>query len=86
MKEIETLRQLIDEIDQELIILFAKRLRVAKEIGKIKKEKKLPILDREREKQLLHQIRTLSLSQGVKPEMMEKIFGLYIDYTREEMQ
>ncbi len=49
-----TYRERIDELDDQIVELFAKRMEVASEIARYKKEKGLPVLDvrREREKLL----------------------------------
>jgi len=49
-------RRRIDTIDSELLILLNRRAECAIAIGKIKKEKNLPVLNAEREKQVLDRI------------------------------
>lgn len=58
MKQLETLREKIDEIDTQLVDLFISRMGVAEEISLYKKENKLPILDSGRERQLLSKVAT----------------------------
>ncbi len=53
MERLYELRGRIDEIDKQIIELLEERIRVAKEIGKIKKELNLPIKDEEREREVL---------------------------------
>jgi monofunctional chorismate mutase len=50
---LETLRNEIDLIDQEMMKLFKKRMEVSKKVGQYKKENGLPILDETREKELI---------------------------------
>ena len=47
--ELTQAREEIDRIDNEIIKLVAKRLSVAKEIGKLKKSKNLPVENKQRE-------------------------------------
>lgn len=47
---IDELRQEIDRIDSELLRIFNRRASLALEIGKIKKERGLPVYDPKREK------------------------------------
>jgi monofunctional chorismate mutase len=47
------LRNEIDDIDQQMMELFKKRMAVAKQIGKVKRAMGLPIFDQTREKILL---------------------------------
>lgn len=46
---LEKQRREIDQLDQELVALFEKRMAVVTEIGKIKKAQGLPIFDETRE-------------------------------------
>ncbi len=49
----EEFRKRIDEVDDKLKALFVERMEIVKEIGIYKLEHKLPILDKERERELL---------------------------------
>jgi len=51
-KEIKFLRRKIDKITEKIIKLVAERERIVLEIGRVKKERGMPILDSEREKGL----------------------------------
>lgn len=53
MEKIHELRERIDEIDEEILKLLDERVVVAKEIGKIKREKGISITDNDREKEVL---------------------------------
>lgn len=48
------LREEIDFIDKELVKLFEKRLNVVEKIGEYKKKNLLPILDKQREQEVLN--------------------------------
>lgn len=52
--ELKDLRNEIDKIDQELVCLIEKRMEIVKKIGKYKKEKNLPILDQNREEEVIN--------------------------------
>ena len=45
-------RNEINSIDEQLVALFTRRMRVAKEIAKYKAENHLPVFDPERERQI----------------------------------
>ena len=51
--ELTQAREEIDRIDNEIIKLVAKRLSVAKEIGKLKKSKNLPVENKQREEEVI---------------------------------
>jgi monofunctional chorismate mutase len=56
MDKIETLRHTIDMIDYEIIMLLKDRLNIVNSIKMCKKEHNLPILDKDREQQILDKI------------------------------
>lgn len=70
--ELEELRKKIDVIDQEMLKLFEERMNLAYQIGQIKKERKLPILDSDREKEVINRNITLLKNQ--------KLIPLYIKF------
>lgn len=53
MDELQQLRCQIDEIDRELAGLFCRRMAVTEQVGRYKAQRGLPVLDRERERQVL---------------------------------
>ena len=53
MNYLEINRLLIDDIDAKMLELFEKRLEVALQIAKYKKENNLPVLDSNREKEVI---------------------------------
>lgn len=53
MDELQALRQDIDAIDRELVELFRRRMAVTARVGEYKREWGIPVLDQERERQVL---------------------------------
>lgn len=53
MNKLDELRIEIDSIDEEMRILFEKRMTIVKEIGNYKKENSIPILNQNREKEVI---------------------------------
>ena len=53
MSKIETLRNKIDDIDNEIISLLDSRFELSKEIGKEKAKENIAITDQNREKEIL---------------------------------
>ena len=56
-KNLEAYRNDINEIDDELVLLFQKRMKVAGEIAKYKKEHNIPVLDSTRERSKLAEVK-----------------------------
>ena len=83
--ELQQLRQKIDDIDEELIRLFAQRMEVSKAIGIYKKERDMPIFVPQREREKLADVATLAgeLSDYT-VRLFETIFSLSREYQREE--
>ncbi|MDR2953347.1 MAG: chorismate mutase [Treponema sp.] len=70
---IDELRGEINGIDDQLLSLFERRMEIAGEIGRIKKEKSLPIQDAERERALLRR-----MYAKAKPETAEYVEPLFL--------
>lgn len=79
---IKDLRKSIDDIDNEILDLISRRLLCVQEIGRIKKEKGDPILDRSRENKILE--RLLKRNKGALTEKsLQYIFKEIIAASRE---
>lgn len=46
--QLEDLRKQIDEIDESIVTLLAKRMKIAAKIGRLKKRNNIPVLDQSR--------------------------------------
>ena len=66
------LREQIDEIDQDLVRLFCRRMETAAKIADYKKEQNLPVYHPEREQEVLRKV-----AQLAGPEMENDICRLY---------
>lgn len=53
MDKLKDLRQQIDGVDQQLVELFRQRMDLTRQVGQYKLEHNLPVLDQERERQVL---------------------------------
>lgn len=74
----ESLRQLrkqVDEIDNELLEVLAKRMRVTDEIGQFKKEHRMPVIQAGRYDDLMSRRVSLAQEMGMSPEFMRKILA-----------
>ena len=60
-QELLKVRNEIDTIDEELLVLFIKRLECAKKVAEIKKEHSLPVLNSGREQEILNKMTEVSL-------------------------
>lgn len=76
-ENIGMLRQQIDELDEQLLSLLSKRMRISKEIGIYKKENNMPILQSGRYTEILNQRgqmgNSMDLAQDFVKEIMKSI-------------
>lgn len=79
MDQLKTLRLLIDSIDDQILELVSSRAQLVKEIGKIKKEKSLTILDEQREAEIYDRLVNKAKEEGIDPQSIKKIWKALID-------
>lgn len=72
---LKDLRKQIDHIDQEIISLLWKRLRVVKKIWKLKKENNIPPLQTNRWNEVLKKVKTKAEKKWINPVFIEKIWN-----------
>ena len=86
--ELKDLREEIDGIDRELTELFAKRMDISAEIAEYKRKNGMPILDADRERELLDRIAELSGEElrEYSVELYEKIMELSKSYQSSKMR
>lgn len=65
--KLNDLRKQIEDIDQKMLDLFIKRMDVSAKIGAYKKEHQLPILDENREHELLEKQKALLNNETLWP-------------------
>ena len=56
MRNLEEIRLEINDIDEKLVKLFTQRMECAKEVGMYKKENNIPILNADREQEILDEM------------------------------
>lgn len=72
-ENISVLRQQIDEIDEQLLSLLSKRMRISREIGTYKKEHNMPILQSGRYNEILDKRGKMGTSLDLSPEFISEI-------------
>jgi chorismate mutase len=74
-------RSKIDAIDTQILALLQKRIGVVEEIGKVKAKSGLPLVDEEREREIINRL----LSERVEPlsaEAVRRVFRCIIQESR----
>ena len=65
------LRGQIDEVDQQILDLLARRLELVAEVGEVKGRYGLPIYDPERERAMIAGKRAVAEQRGLPPDLVE---------------
>ena len=73
------LRKDIDKLDDEIVELLRKRIEIVKKIGEIKKEKGIPMRDKQREAEIIER---LKLDKDFAARLYNVIFEYSEDITK----
>ena len=80
-KRLEQFRVQIDDVDRRIVALLNERTRVVEEIGRVKREARLPIYEPKREEQVFQNI-TECNAGPLTPEALKRVFERVIDEMR----
>ena len=72
-ENLSELRSQIDQLDNQLLELLAKRMRVSREIGQYKKEHSMPVLQTSRYDEILQKRMTEAVELGMSADFMKEI-------------
>jgi chorismate mutase len=79
---IETLREEINGIDEDIIKLLSARMEVAKKIAALKKAQGIQIEDKERESQLFLEIQRKARNNLIDEDFVSEVFGLIVSHSK----
>ncbi|MBI2548392.1 chorismate mutase [Candidatus Woesearchaeota archaeon] len=79
----EKLREEIDNIDDALVNLLAKRMKIAKKIGTMKVKEKMPIYDNKREEDIYRRVIIQAKKKNISERMIRAIYEEIITASRE---
>ncbi len=71
---LDDLRKKIEEVDATIVRLIAERIRIAEEIGQEKKQRHIPIEDKQREDRVLANVRNIARAESVNQQDLEGIY------------
>ena len=84
---ITQLRKQIDELDNQLMELMSKRMRVCREIGQYKKDHNMTVLQSARYSEILDKRGAQGALCGMSPEFVAKVFeGIHEESVRQQME
>ena len=86
MKDLLEIREQINNIDDQIIALWKERMALSLQVAEYKKEHNLPILDEQREKELLDRISNLAGEElgDYSRDLYEKIMSISRLYQEEK--
>lgn len=79
---LDALRTEIADTDRELVHLLGRRLRLAREIGALKADLRLPVMDPGREAEVVRRAAEFARENGVDPELVRSVLWRVIDAAR----
>ncbi|MFV0471881.1 MAG: chorismate mutase [Paludibacteraceae bacterium] len=85
-ESLNRLRNQIDSLDNDLLELLAKRMRVSQEIGQYKKEHNMPILQAQRYEEILENRIQQAIKMGMSDEFMKTVLiAIHEESVRQQM-
>ena len=77
--ELISIRDQLDKLDDELLLILVKRFEVTARMGKLKATEGLDSLDEEREKQKLIELQTRAEEKALSPEFVSNLFQMIFE-------
>ncbi len=82
-EELNAIRDRINEIDEQLIILMAERCRFAGDIARLKMKLNMPINDEKREQEIQKKIIELCNKHNFNSDLALNVLNILIEYNKE---
>jgi len=79
---LKALRGEIDRVDCSIISLLKERLRLIRDVARLKKAARKPVVDREREQEVISRSKTVCGITGACPVFVENVFSTIIRESR----
>lgn len=74
-ESLKVLRQEIDRLDNDLVEILNRRMRVSREIGRYKKEHRMPVLQMQRFDDIMNSRAQMAASMDMSPDFMRTVFS-----------
>ncbi|MFT4147698.1 MAG: chorismate mutase [Micrococcaceae bacterium] len=79
LEDLQKLRHELDQIDEHIISMFARRFMITDLVGAFKTKHKLPAADAQREKDMKAKYSALAEEQGLDPDFVNSIFSSVLE-------
>lgn len=83
IKTLQDYRKQIDEIDDALIPLLARRFAIVKKVGRLKTDEGLEIVQTARVEEVKDRAADIAAEYGFDPEFTRRLYQLIIDYAHD---
>ncbi len=84
VRELDELRNLIDEVDDEILHLLARRFALTTEVGYYKAQNNLEPLDATREAKQYKKLKKLATEYGLPAGIEKDIFEIFMQYSKQQ--
>ena len=84
--DLDQLRNELDQVDEKLIRLAARRQRLVKKIGRVKRTSGKKTRDFKREKDVIEGVRRVAMEEDVSPDLAEQLIKLLIESSLTEQE
>ena len=82
MDRLKRYRKTIDKIDRRIVKFLARRLEIVRKIGAYKKIKKLPVFNKQRENDVLKNVKTASKKHKTDDKFMNEVYKAILEKSR----
>ena len=79
MSDMQTFRQEIDSLDEELIKALARRFDIVRQVAAYKSQAGVPVMQPDRIQQIKERCTDLGSRYGVRPEFLHQLYDLIIE-------
>lgn len=79
---LDTLREEINRIDEDIIGLLSRRMEVVKKIAALKKVKGISVEDRDREKTLFLKLEREARRNNINEKFVSEVFGVIVSHSK----
>ncbi|MBI5398958.1 chorismate mutase [Candidatus Woesearchaeota archaeon] len=83
---LQKFRDDIRKIDEQLILLLAQRMEVARELGKYKKANNIPVFDADVEAAIIERNRRLAHNNGLGETFVQRLYEVILEESKKTQQ
>ena len=82
-QKLRELRVFIDDLDRRIVSLLNERVSVVEDIGRVKRDADMPVVEPDREARVFENVRSVTSDDPLAQQAMQRIFERIIDEMRQ---